>query len=557
MDNDMQGISFNLLAAAIQRTEFALSPVDIAIILLAIGGVVCVGLWASRRVQKTTKSYFLASGNMPWWLVGAAFVSTSVSSEQIVGTIGAAYENGMGIANWEWFTLPIYTLVIVFFIPVYLKNKITTIPEFLRRRFGDFCGNAYSWIILFAYVFVFLVPVLYSGSLAIHRLTSWNFYGVLWCMAGIVGIYTIKGGLGSIMWTDAVQCVMLVGGGVLLFFLALSQIPGGWKAMEQANPERFHLYLPPNDPIAPFTGLLCATFGVFLFYQCSNQVMVQRVLSSRSTWDGMMGIIFAGFINLARPLVTCFLGFIVYHWIHNMNMDAPLKNLDYTFPYALTHFAPSWGLRGIVLAGFLAAVMSTISALTNSTATIFSLDVYKKLIHKDADEERVVTVGRITAGAALIIACLAAPFVERLGGVFLYFQTGVTYVATPFISVLLLGIFWKRTNYAGAIFGILGGIVIQTAFAIGFPMLFKAGILPMNLHWLYIAGIAQVVIMAGIVIVSLMTAPPDEEKWKPILWTPQLLSQYDQGNKMPWYKTLKLWYGIFAAIWLYLYIRFW
>ncbi len=546
-----------LLAQVSQGTGFSLSSVDIAIILVAIGGVIAVGLWASRKVEKTTKSYFLASGKMPWWLVGAAFVSTSVSSEQIVGTIGAAYENGMGIANWEWFALPVYTLVIVFFIPIYLKNQITTIPEFLRRRFGDFCGNAYSWIMLFAYVFVFLVPVLYSGSLAIHRLTSWNFYLVLWCMAAIVGIYTIKGGLGSIMWTDAVQCVMLVGGGVLLFFLALSHIPGGWQAMEQANPERFHLYLPPGDPKAPFAGLICATFGVFLFYQCSNQVMVQRVLSSRSTWDGMMGIIFAGFINLARPLVTCFLGFIVYHWIHNMKMDAPLENLDHTFPYALTHFAPAWGLRGIVLAGFLAAVMSTISALANSTATIFSLDVYKKLINKEASEERIVKVGRVTAGTALMVACLAAPFVERLGGVFTYFQTGVTYVATPFISVLLLGIFWKRTNYAGAIFGILGGIFIQTVFAISFPLLYKYGVLPFELHWLYVAGMAQVVIMAGIILVSLMTVPPAEEKWKPILWTPQLLSQYGEGKKIPWYKTLRLWYAIYAVIWFYLYIRFW
>ena len=547
----------NILALTNQETGFSLTPIDMAIIFLAIGGVIFVGLWASRRVQKTTRSYFLASGNMPWWLVGAAFVSTSVSSEQIVGTIGAAYENGMGIANWEWFTLPIYTLVIVFFIPIYLKNKIATIPEFLSRRYSDFCGSAYSWIMLFAYVFVFLVPVLYSGSLAIHKLTSWNFYMVLWSIALIVGLYTIKGGLSSVMWTDAVQCVMLVGGGVLLFFLALNNIPGGWQAMEQANPERFHLYMPPNDPIAPFTGLICATFGVFLFYQCSNQVMVQRVLSSRSTWDGMMGIIFAGFINLVRPLVTCFLGFIVYHWIYNMKMDVPLTDRDHTFPYALTHFAPSWGLRGIVLSGFLAAVMSTIGALANSTATIFSLDVYKKVINKNASERRIVFIGRITAGVALILACLVAPSVEHLGGVFRYFQTGVTYVATPFISVLLLGIFWKRTNHQGATFGILGGILIQAAFAISFPLLYSAGVLSFNLHWLYVAFIAQIVIMVGIVIVSLMTAPPAEEKWKPILWTPKLLSQYSENRKIPWYKTLRLWYSIFAIIWLYLYIRFW
>ena len=135
---------------------------------------------------------------------------------------------------------------------------------------------------------------------------------MLWGTVAIVGLYTVKGGLASVMWTDAVQCVMLLGGGITLFFVALARIPGGWNAMVLANPERFHLYHPPDDPIAPFPALICGSLGVFLFYQASNQVMIQRVLAARSTWDGLMGIIFAGFINFFRPLVTCFLGFIVY-----------------------------------------------------------------------------------------------------------------------------------------------------------------------------------------------------------------------------------------------------
>ena len=150
---------------------------------------------------------------------------------------------------------------------------------------------------LLAYVFVFMVPVLYGGSLAFSQLTGWNFYLVLWLTVAMVAGYTAKGGLASVMWTDALQCMMLLGGGITLFFIALANIPGGWNAMELANPDRFHLYHPPSDPVAPFPAIVLATFGLYIFYSAGNQVMVQRVLAARSTWDGLMGVIFAGFIN--------------------------------------------------------------------------------------------------------------------------------------------------------------------------------------------------------------------------------------------------------------------
>jgi solute:Na+ symporter, SSS family len=530
--------------------SFTLSVMDIAVIVGSLLLVVLVGVWASRRQMKTAQDYFVASGKLPWWIIGSAFVSTSVSSEQIVGTIGSAYQNGMGIANWEWWSLPPYALLILIFIPLYLKNRITTVPEILTRRYGQLCGDIYSWAMLVAYVVVFLVPVLYGGSLAFSELTGWNFYFILWGTVIMVAAYAVKGGLLSVMWTDAMQCAMLLGGGLLLYFLALDKIPGGWAAMVKANPERFHLVYPPSDPNAPFLGLITGTIGVFLFYQATNQVMVQRVLGARSTWDGMMGIVFAGMINMFRPLVTCFLGFIVFYWIHEMKMAAPLKNPDNTFPFALKTFAPQWGLRGVVLAGFLAAVMSTISALSNSTATIFALDVYKKAINKQATDKQMVRVGRVASLIALVAAALIAPFVVHLGGIFKYFQTGVTYLSTPFITVILLGLLWKRANYAGAVFGMIGGFAIQLVMALGAPML---GI---QLHWLYIAFFAQIIITIGIVAVSLATAPPAVEQWQPFLWHPSLLSNYKDGIIRPWYKMVKFWFTVYAAAWIYIYWRY-
>ena len=528
-----------------------MNSIDLTIILVSLVVVVAVGLWASRNQGKTARDYFLASGKLPWWIIGAAFVSTSVSSEQIVGTVGIAYESGMGVANWEWFILPQYTLLILFFIPLYLKNRIVTMPELLSRRYGPLCGDIYSWAMLFAYVFIFLVPVLYGGSLVFSELTGLNFFVVLWLTVGLVALYTAKGGLSAVVWTDAVQCIMLVGGGLVLFFTALSQIDGGWEAMVEASPERFHLYRPPSDSTAPFLGMITATFGLFLWYQGCNQVMIQRVLGARSTWDGLMGIIFAGFINVLRPLVTCFLGFIVYHWIHVAHMAEPLEKNDLAFSYVLNSLTPEWGLRGIVLTGFLAAIMSTTSALANSTATIFSLDVYKKLIHPGANDARLVFVGRWVSVASLAIAAVVAPAVEGAGGIFRYFQTGVTYLSVPFITVILFGFFWKRANYPGALFGVTGGLAIPILVAVGLPMF------GVELHWLYTGFIAQILIAIGIVVVSLKTAPPDPQKVKPLLWSPKLLAQYDEGRRRPWFQRVSFWWSVYAVLWFYLYWKFW
>lgn len=531
--------------------KFNLSVLDITIIVGVTLLVVIIGLVAAKKVKKTTSGYFLASGKMPWYLIGTAFVSTSVASEAIVGTIGATYKGGLGIANWEWWALPTYLLTMVFFIPMYLRNKINTVPELMNRRFGPACGNIYSIVMLFGYVFIFLPPIIYGGSITLSELTGWNQYYV---MAGIVlftASYTLLGGLTSVMWTDAIQCVLLIGGGILFFFVALNHIPGGWDAMVAAAPERFHLYHPPSDPEAPFLGLIVASFGVFLFYQSSNQVMIQRILAARSTWDGMMGLIFAGFINLIRPLVTCLVGLVVYHWLDVMNNGPSLlpDNQDRAFSFALETFAPS-GLKGIILAGFFAAVMAAISALSNSIATIFTLDVYRNFWRKNAGDKELIRTGQISGGAALLIASLIAPLVASVG-LFKYFQMGVTYMATPFISVILMGIFWKRASYKGAIAGLIGGLLIQILVVLIFHWL------AIDLHWLYVGGIAQVLTILLIIVVSLNTTPPTSEQVKAFIWHPSWLQSLDDNVHRPWWKQIKFWFILYALAWCFIYWKFW
>src|SRR5690606_28882869 len=345
--------------------------------------------------------------------------------------------------------------------------------------------------------------------------------------------------------------VLFMVGGILFFWLALDHIPGGWNAMGEAAPERFHLYHPPSDPEAPFLGLIVASFGVFLFYQSSNQVMIQRILSAKSTWDGMMGIIFAGFIGIVLPVVTCLMGLVMYHWLDVMHRGPSLlpDNYDKAFPLALQTFAPS-GIKGIVLAGFFAAVMSSVSALSNSISTIFSLDVYRNFLRKNASDKEMIISGQVSGGMALLIAAWVAPYVGTVG-LFKYFQMGVTYIATPFISVIILGILWKRTSYTGAVAGLLGGVAIQII------LTSVLSLLEIRLHWLYAGGISQILIMLLVVMVSLYTNPPTTEQVKSFIWRPSWLLTLNDGVKRPWWKRVTFWAALYALAWCYIYWRFW
>ncbi len=535
-----------------------LTRIDVLIILASMVFVVGVGIFAGRKRSQTAHGYFLGGNRMPWWLIGTAFVATGISSEQMIGTVGVTYQYGMGIANWEWFGLPCYTLVLAIFIPIYLKNKVTTVPGFLADRFGPACGTVYSCMLLVFYVCIYMVTVLYSGSLAFSQVTGWNFYYVLLIIVVGVGAYSIHGGLTSVMWADLFQCLLLMAGGITLFFAALGHIPGGWSALVAASPARMHLYQPPDHPMAPFLGMIIAVFGAFTFYQVGNQAMIQRMLAARSTWDALMGLVLAQCLNFFRPLVTCFLGLVVFHWIHVMHQDPAklevlAKTPDLAFTFALDRFGPAWGVRGVVVAGLIAAVMATLSAQVNSASTLFSTDVYKKLIHKGAGDREMVRVGRITAFVVLVLAAVISPIVARWG-IFEFFQFTLTSIAIPFMATVLMGVLWKRVNYPAALFGLLGGALITGSLLALFSGHVRG--IP-ELHFFYIGGIAEVIIVIGIAIVALLTAPPDYQKIAPYVWRPKLLEAYDEGVRRPWYQQLKYWWGLVAIIWFYLYWRFW
>jgi SSS family solute:Na+ symporter len=405
---------------------------------------------------------------------------------------------------------------------------------------------------LIAYIFIFLPTVLYSGTLAFADIAGVNFWLVLVTTVLLVGIYTVRGGLAAVVWTDVAQCIMLLGGGLVLYFVTLSHIPGGWATMAHANPERFHLIRNSTDPVAPFLGLLAASVGVFLFYNASNQVMIQRVLGARTEWDGMMGIVFSGFINLLRPLVTCFLGFIVFYYC--MQRGQMLSNPNLTFSFAVKTFGTT-GLRGIIMAGFLAAVMGAASALVNSAATIFTLDIYGKSINPGVAEAPKILIGRMASVAVLITAAAWCPLIGRAQTIFTYFQTGVTYLATPFIAVILVGIFWKRPSALAGSVGLVGGLTIQILVALGAKLLFATGYLHQPLHWLYVAFVGEFLTILMVLATSLATSPAPAEQVAGLVWRPALVFAH-MDRRQRWYKNVLMWYLVYSSLWFSLYYHF-
>ena len=295
-------------------------------------------------------------------------------------------------------------------------------------------------------------------------------------------------------------------GGITLFFAALGKIPGGWGALVAASPERMHLYQPPGHEMAPFAGMIIATFGGFTFYQVGNQAMIQRMLAARSTWDALMGLVLAQFINFLRPLVTCFLGLVVYHWIYVMHNAPPLPKSDLAFTFALREFAPAWGVRGVVVAGLIAAVMAALSAQVE-----FRLHpvLDRHLQETDPQGGHRPRNGPRRGESPPSSSCFRRRPSRRSWDSSASSSSSssrITAIAIPFMATVLMGILWKRVNYAAGLFGLLGGVVITASLLAHLQRLLGGD---SRLHFFYIGGIAEVVIMIGIALVALMTAPPD------------------------------------------------
>ena len=386
---------------------------DILIFIAYFIIVVLIGFISGRKKKESASDYFIASGKLPWYLIGFGMLATSVSTEQFIGSCGFAYKWGMPVFNWELSNFVSMLILLFVFIPVYLKKKIVTIPQYLELRFGDGPRTIYALITIFALVFIMLAGVVYTGGFLLEQIFGLNKYIGIWIMVIIAGTYTVYGGLISVAWTQLFQGILLLSGGMLIAVLGLTSIEGGFNAIIGSG-TRAHLIQPLSHPELPWTAILVLTIPVNIWYWCTSQPMIQSCLGAKSRWHSGMGIIFLGFLIIVSSMTIEFPGLIAYA------LNPNLENVDMAYPYVVNSLV-STGLKGLVLAGLCGAVMSTIQALVQSASTIFTLELYKK-IKKNVTDKKLIRIGRLCSTVIIILGAFWAPMVGKFPSIFEFFQ---------------------------------------------------------------------------------------------------------------------------------------
>ena len=460
--------------------------------------IISIGLWVSRKGNKTTEDYFLASKSLPWWAIGASLIAANISAEQFIGMSGSGFAIGLAIASYEWMAAITLLIVGKYFLPVFIKQELYTIPEFIEKRYSTNLKTilAVFWIGL--YVFVNLTTVLYLGATALDTIIGDGDGSIL--MTSIIGLavfaaaYSLWGGLSAVAWTDVVQVVLLIFGGLVTTFIAITHVSpdgsiiGGFEYLYQVVPEKFSMILEKGEIITPngndawwdLPGLAVLIGGMWvanLYYWGFNQYIIQRTLAAKSLSEAQNGIAFAAFLKLLIPLIVVVPGIIAY--VLNAGPDGVVtaSSVDPTFvgdeniindnaaPWLIGNFVPS-GLKGLVLAALAAAIVSSLASMLNSTATIFTMDIYKPIINPNASQSGLVNVGRLTAAGALVIAISLAPQLKNLGQVFQYIQEYTGVVSPGILAVFLLGLFWKKTTNNAAIWGVILSVPIAFYFKV-------------------------------------------------------------------------------------------
>ncbi len=463
--------------------------------------IISIGLWVSRGKGETSEDYFLASKSLPWWAIGTSLIAANISAEQFIGMSGSGFAIGLAIASYEW--MAAITLIVVgkYFLPIFIEKKLYTIPEFVEVRYGKNLKTilAIFWIALF--IFVNLTSVLYLGATALDTIIGTGdgsiFMYSIFGLALFAAAYSLYGGLSAVAWTDVVQVVLLIVGGLITTFVGLSHVAEdgnvitGMITVYEQVPEKFSMILEKGEIMTPngkdawwdLPGLSVLIGGLWvanLYYWGFNQYIIQRTLAAKSLKESQKGIILAGFLKLLLPLIVVIPGIIAYVMNTGPAGGISPEFTDPSFiaeggriindnaaPWLIKQFIPV-GLKGLVLAALAAAIVSSIASMLNSTATIFTMDIYKPFFQKEGgSEKRLVNVGRISASVALIIAVFLAPQLKSLGQVFQYIQEYTGVVSPGILAVFIMGLFWRKTTTNAAIWGVLASIPIALYFKVG------------------------------------------------------------------------------------------
>lgn len=449
-----------LFASGVTVTHRILAPVDLVIIAIYFVMVFGIGFYFSRK-ERTSEDYFLAGRKIGWFAIGASLFVSNISTEHFIGLAGSGATSGLAAGNFEWQASVILLLLGWVFVPFYLRSNVFTMPEFLERRFNRNCATYLASISIIAYIFTKISVHLYAAAIVLERVVGWNQWTAAIILVVATGIYTIAGGLAAVIYTDLVQTLILLAGAIALTFIGLDKV-GGFAALRAAVPASyFHMVKPISDPDFPWTGIFFGAPILGIWYWCTDQVIVQRVLSAKDEGHAKAGAIFAGFLKVLPVfllVVPGIIAFALYPQLFN-TVNGSVTNGDIAFPTAVVNLLPT-GFVGLMIAALLAALMGAMSSVFNSASTMVTLDFYKK-VRPASTEKQLVTFGRIATGGMVVLGLLWVPFIHVLSAqLWVYLQSVQAYISPPIAVCFIFGILWPRLNGQGAISSLLVGFVL-------------------------------------------------------------------------------------------------
>jgi SSS family solute:Na+ symporter len=492
-----------------------MSGIDWVVIALYFLLVFGVAIWATRRettTQETSTGYFLAGRHAGWFIVGASLFASNIGAEHLVGLAGTGAASGVAVGQFEVLASLILLLLGWVFVPFYLRSGVFTMPEFLERRYSKGARRYLAIVSIIGYVLTKISVTIAAAGIVFETLMEVNFWTGAIVVVIATGIYTVFGGLTAVLYTDLLQLFVLIGGAITVTIAGLSAL-GGWDVLVQSVPSDFlSLWKPATDPNFPWTGILFGAPILGVWYWCTDQFIVQRVLSARSQDQARRGSIFGGYLKLL-PIFLFVIPGVVAHALAKQGRIT-LETPDQALPTLVGALLPA-GLRGVVVAGLLAALMSSLSGVFNSCATLITWDIYREA-RPQASERQLVLVGQATTAVLVGFGLLWIPLMRLISGtLYQYIQSVQAYISPPIAAVFLLGVFWRRVNAQGAMAALILGFVLGMA-RLG-AELAKGSLsgwllLYAEINFLHFAILLFLICTAALVLVSLATIPPPYEK---------------------------------------------
>ncbi|SIS81795.1 solute:Na+ symporter, SSS family [Roseivivax lentus] len=527
---------------ASQAVQSAITALDLWVLAGYFAIVVAIGVWVSRRTE-SGEDLFLAGRTLTWGIVGFSLFASNISSTTLIGLTGAAYTTGIATSAYEWMAgIPLILLAFIF-APLFFRARITTIPEWLERRFDRRARLYFSAVTILLTVIVDTAGGLYAGGVVVQ--TFFPDVPIWQTCVGIglfAGIYTASGGLKAVVYTDVLQAVVLIFGSALMTYFLFSDLGFSWSDVQAAIPEEDHLSLiqPRSDDVLPWPGLFLGVPILGFWYWVTNQYIVQRVLGARDLREAQRGAILGGFLKILPMFIMVLPGAMA------LAVMPDLPNADMVFPTITTTILPA-GLTGLVLAGLVAAIMSSVDSTLNSSSTLISHD-FLDAGNKIPTEQR--NIGRVTTLVLMVVAILWAPFIDDMGGLWDYLQQAFSILVPPIVAIFMLGALWKKGTGDAAFLT----LALGHAICLGVFIATQLGHWP--LHYTTNVGLMTLVSCAIFFLVSRVGQPRSDEELADVVWSPDMA--FDAlSDDAPLWKNVKLWAVLLAVAMVAILVGFW